>query len=186
VISSISIKDFRSIASADVDCNWITSFVGSNDAGKSNVLRALNLFFNGEVDHGERFDFTRDYNQFAPQRLRKAPQIEITIRFQLPYGYIREGQAEEIEWKKVWRREGEVSHLAQRQFVGGKPFPSRSKIPPLLDRILYTYVPAIKDKAFFIDLQGRLYDVLSSVAEKPLKESARVFEDQLQEQLKGL
>lgn len=186
MITSIAIKDFRSIASAEVDANWITSFVGSNDAGKSNVLRALNLFFNGEVDRGERFDFSRDFNQFAVERVRKVPQVEITLKFQLPDGYIREGYPEQIEWTKVWRRDGQASRLEQRSYVGGEGFPPRSKIPAQLDRIVYTYVPAIKDRAFFADLQGRLYDVLSTVAEKPLKESADRFEAQLQAQVNEL
>ncbi len=186
MISEISIRNFRSIASVDLQSNWITTLVGSNDAGKSNVLRALNLFFNGETNPGERFDFVRDYNQFALARVRKAPQIEIAITFDLPWGYQREDLPSQIVWKKVWRKEGEVRDFEKRSFLGGESFPARSKIPALLDRIKFTYVPAIKDKIFFADLQGRLYDVLASVAEKPLKDSAGEFQAQLGEQLEGL
>ena len=186
MISEILIRNFRSIASANIKANWITTLVGANDAGKSNVLRALNLFFNGETNPEEDFEFIRDYNQFAPARARKAPQIEIAITFDLPEGYQREDQPSQIVWQKVWRREGEVRNLEKRSFSDGQPFPARSKIPALLDRIRFTHVPAIKDKAFFADLQGRLYDVLSSVAEKPLKDSAGAFQTQLGEQLKGL
>lgn len=186
MISKISIRNFRSIASADIEGNWITTLVGANDAGKSNVLRSLNLFFNGETNPGESFEFARDYNQFAPTRARKAPQIEIWITFDLPEGYQREGQPSQIVWKKVWRREGEVRDLEKRSFLDGQPFPARSKIPALLDRIRFTHVPAIKDKAFFADLQGQLYDVLASVAERPLKDSAGAFQTQLGEQLQDL
>lgn len=186
MINRISIRNFRSIASAEIDANWITTLVGANDAGKSNVLRALNLFFNGETNPGERFDFARDHNQFAQAKQRKAQQVEIGIIFKLPGGYLREGQAEEIEWRKVWRREGPVRNLEIRRFADGREFPARSKIPTLLDRIQFTYIPAIKDKAFFADLQGRLYDVLASVAEEPLKESAGAFQNQLGRQLHGL
>lgn len=73
MISQISIRNFRSIASADIESSWITTFVGANDAGKSNILRALNLFFNGETNPGEPFSFIRDFNQFADVRARKAP-----------------------------------------------------------------------------------------------------------------
>ncbi|MFT9417814.1 ATP-dependent nuclease [Acetobacter sp.] len=186
MISEISIRNFRSIANANIKADWITTLVGANDAGKSNVLRALNLFFNGETNPEEDFEFVRDYNQFAPVRARKAPQIEIAITFDLPEGYQREGQPSQIVWQKVWRRDGEVRDLETRSFSDGQEFPARSKIPALLDRIRFTHVPAIKDKAFFADLQGRLYDVLSSVAEKPLKDSAGAFQTQLGEQLKGL
>lgn len=186
MISRISVRNYRSLANADLNANWITTLVGANDAGKSNVLRALNLFFNGKTDPDEPFDFGRDHNQFAPIRKRKASQIEITIRFVLPDGYIKEGQEREIEWQKVWRRDGEVRDMEWRKFVDGSDFPPRSRIPALLDRIQFTYIPAIKDKAFFADLQGRLYDVLASVAEQPLKDSAGAFQAQLGEQLQGL
>lgn len=186
MISRISIRNFRSIANEDIDANWITTFVGANDAGKSNVLRALNLFFNGRTAADEPFEFARDYNQFAAVRQRKAPQIEITIVFDLPDGYHREDLPTQIEWRKVWRRGGEVRDLEERKFVGGAEFPPRSRIPALLDRVQFTYVPAIKDKAFFADLQGRLYDVLASVAEQPLKDSAGAFQTQLGEQLQDL
>lgn len=76
--------------------------------------------------------------------------------------------------------------MESRNFIDGTEFPQRSKIPALLDRIRFTYVPAIKDKAFFADLQGRLYDVLSSVAEGPLKDSAGAFQAQLGAQLHEL
>lgn len=186
MISRILIRNFRSIANAEVEANWITTLVGANDAGKSNVLRALNLFFNGRTAADEPFDFARDHNQFAVVRQRKAPQIEVTIIFDLPDGYHRDDLPTQVEWRKVWRRGGEVRDLEQRRFVGGAEFPPRSKIPALLDRIQFTYVPAIKDKAFFADLQGRLYDVLASVAEQPLKDSAGAFQAQLGEQLQEL
>lgn len=186
MISQISIRNFRSIASADIRGNWITTLVGANDAGKSNVIRALNLFFNGETNPGEPFEFSRDFNQFAEARVRKAPQIEIRLRFLLPESYRRADQPDEIEWKKIWRREGAISRMETRTFADGTEFPARSKIPALLERIQFTYVPAIKDRAFFADLQGRLYDVLSSVAEEPLKESAGAFQRQLGQQLADL
>lgn len=186
MISLISIRNFRSIAAADISAQWITTLVGANDAGKSNLLRALNLFFNGETNPGEAFDFNRDFNQFAITPQRKAPQIEIRILFNLPEGYRREDIPAEVEWRKVWRREGEVKRMETRKFADGTDFALRSKIPSLMDRIRFSYVPAIKDKAFFADLQGRLYDVLSSVAEEPLKESAGAFQTQLGEQLHDL
>lgn len=89
MIRQISIRNFRSIASADIDSDWITTLVGANDAGKSNVLRALNLFFNGQTGFREDFAFARDYNQFAPPRKKKTPEIEIRLRFELPSGYQR-------------------------------------------------------------------------------------------------
>lgn len=186
MIVGLAIKDFRSLGSADLSVGKITSFVGANDAGKSNVLRALNLFFNGEVDHGEDLDFLTDYNRFATKRVNKAEQIEITLRLTLPPSYQREDLPKEVSWTKFWRQEGQITRLETRTFTGGEKFPPRSKIPALLDRIVFSYIPATKDRDFFSDLQGKIYDVLSTVAQAPLKDSADAFEGQLQAQLKML
>ena len=186
MIASILVRNFRSIDRQDVACNWITTFVGENDAGKSNFLRALNLFFNDQTDPDTPFNFERDFNKFASVGKQKARQIEIRIRFFLPSGYRRKNYPDEIEWVKIWRESGILVDKGYRRYVNGAAFPSRSKIPALLDRIRFTYVPAIKDQRFFLDLQGQLYDVLASVAAAPLKESAANFEEQLQSQLKEL
>ena len=186
MITSVSIRNFRSIERQDFVCNWITTFVGENDAGKSNVLRALNLFFNGYTDADTPFNFERDFNHFARVGKRKARQIDIKIRFLLPAGYQRKEYNNEIEWVKVWRESGQMSDKGYRRYVDGNAFPSRSKIPALLDRIRFSYIPAIKDQRFFFDLQGQLYDVLASVASEPLRNSAENFEEQIQQQLAEL
>ncbi|MCB0293377.1 MAG: AAA family ATPase, partial [Calditrichaeota bacterium] len=56
IIKSIRICNFRSIdeVKLDVSAGDLCIIVGNNDAGKSNILRALNLFFNGETDIGSR------------------------------------------------------------------------------------------------------------------------------------
>lgn len=46
-IKSIRIKNFRSIRNEFFSVENMNIFVGMNDVGKSNVLKALNLFFNG-------------------------------------------------------------------------------------------------------------------------------------------
>ena len=186
MIASILIRNFRSIDRQELDCNWITTFVGENDAGKSNILRALNLFFNGQTDPDTPFNFERDFNKFATVGKQKARQIEIRIRFFLPAGYQRKDYPTEIEWVKIWRESGLMLDKGYRKYINGSDFQSRSKIPALLDRIRFTYIPAIKDQKFFLDLQGQLYDVLASVAAAPLKESAANFEEQLQSQLQEL
>lgn len=46
-IFDISIKNFRGIKSLNkLKVGDINSFVGKNDSGKSNILKALDIFFN--------------------------------------------------------------------------------------------------------------------------------------------
>ncbi|MFW1331870.1 AAA family ATPase, partial [Vibrio parahaemolyticus] len=49
MIRQITITNFRSIRKETISTEEITTLVGKNDAGKSNLLRALNLFFNGKL-----------------------------------------------------------------------------------------------------------------------------------------
>lgn len=62
-IEKIEIQYFRSIYHCIIsDMNDITIFTGKNDAGKSNVLKALNLFFNNETESDSIYDFTENFN----------------------------------------------------------------------------------------------------------------------------
>src|SRR3989338_10998534 len=57
-ISKIHIRRFRSIMDLKLELNQNNNFVticGENNAGKTNTLRALNIFF-----HPENYDFEKD------------------------------------------------------------------------------------------------------------------------------
>lgn len=82
-------------------------FVGLNDVGKSNVLKALNLFFTGEMDYGEKFDFETDFSQLFPANSKKAREIIIKLTFEVPYNYKGNGN---YIWEKRWREQGIVKN----------------------------------------------------------------------------
>ena len=42
-------------------CQSLNIISGANDSGKSNILRALNLFFNKKTDLNNFFDFSKDF-----------------------------------------------------------------------------------------------------------------------------
>jgi hypothetical protein len=50
----------------------------------------------------------------------------------------------------------------------------------------FIYIPAIKDKNFFIDLQGKIYDVLAQAAESDLHSSANSFETKIKNEFEEL
>lgn len=64
-IKSIHVENFRSIKSIDAELSQLAIFVGKNDCGKSNILRALNLFFNGETNPGVEFAFDIEATGFT-------------------------------------------------------------------------------------------------------------------------
>jgi AAA15 family ATPase/GTPase len=67
IIEKIEIKSFRSFCNRKGDKSEIYKisdlniFSGANDSGKSNILRALNLFFNKQTSLGQFFSFEQDY-----------------------------------------------------------------------------------------------------------------------------
>ncbi|TGK89253.1 hypothetical protein EHQ24_00095 [Leptospira noumeaensis] len=69
IIQKIEIKNFRSFGNRKQEKTEINEikklniFSGSNDSGKSNILRALNLFFNKKTNLNEFFVFENDYFQ---------------------------------------------------------------------------------------------------------------------------
>ena len=71
-IKRIEIQYFRSIYNIVIkefsDLNMLS---GKNDVGKSNVLKALNLFFNNRIDSKREFVFSENFNLLRRQQVRK-------------------------------------------------------------------------------------------------------------------
>lgn len=72
-ITNISIRNFRSIRSAEIDCANFNIFVGQNNAGKTNLFEAIEWFFNPK-------SFRGDLNDLRFQRKPKN-NIEVSISF---------------------------------------------------------------------------------------------------------
>lgn len=196
-IKSIHIENFRSIKSIDADLAQLAIFVGKNDCGKSNILRALNLFFNDETNPGVEFSFSEDYNFFAPVRVRKAKEIVVRLEIALPATY-HATNGHVIIWTKRWREDGlwseEYDYYGQRIKKGKRgqevredvKISEKSNVHALLRKIEFEYVPAIKDSEYFDDLRGRIYGIISEVAARSFHESSTAFEQSIGEHLNEL
>ncbi|MGI2133305.1 ATP-dependent nuclease [Shewanella baltica] len=185
MIRHITITNFRSIRKETVPAEEITTFVGKNDAGKSNLLRALNLFFNSKTDADSDFNFNSDFNINATVQQRKAKEIKVELVLKLPRSYRRPNKPETVYWSKTWRAEGfhdealQYCEISHGRIKNKTDFPKSSRIPYLLKSINYIYIPAIKDANFFRDLQGKLYDVLATASDQGLHASANSFEQEI-------
>ena len=94
IIDSITIRYFRSVYTLNIgQCEDITIVSGRNDVGKSNILKALNLFFCQQSDYLHNFDFVEDYSNIRRDEVRRI-QSEVNslslYRFDFCAG---------IEWK---------------------------------------------------------------------------------------
>lgn len=172
-IKQIKIRNFRSIVSLDLDVNRMNVFVGLNDAGKSNVLKALNLFFNYETEPGVKFDFDIDYSKYAPIRKKQAKEIIISIVFDIPKHY---KDNEDVEWTKKWRAEGLHEDCSDKWV-----FSRYSKTPTLLKRVKYKYVPAVKSDNYFKELLADLYVSIAREANEELTHKANEYSESLKE-----
>lgn len=58
-IKSINIHNFRSVKNAVLEIDNYALLVGANNAGKSNILTALRIFYEDDIKFVEKFDFPK-------------------------------------------------------------------------------------------------------------------------------
>lgn len=169
-IISIAIKNFRSIRRLSLKISDFNIFVGTNDAGKSNVLKALNLFFNNKVDALNEYDFNRDFTYLYPPKSKEAKAISIKIHFEVPKSFSDGGV---YVWEKKWNRNGLILDLITKQ--DGTLPASRSRIPATLRKIKFRYVPAVKSSDYYKTLLEDLYASVAASLDPTLEEAVSNF-----------
>lgn len=160
IIKSIEIRKFRSIKSitSDFRVSELNILVGQNDNGKSNILRALNLFFNNETDIGQSFRFDDDYCYHADSGTGTRREIRIDLLIEPPKNRFK--NARSVRWTKKWKRDGSI--VEERFYTdNNEELTSKDNVYKWLDKLNYRYVPAIKGKEYFNSLMGELHDVLN-------------------------
>lgn len=135
-------------------------FAGENDVGKSNILKAINLFFNNETDWNTRFDFQKDFSFSRLDQVRKVTvkgKQFIQISFSLIRGSRYEGSLpERFKVTKTWHRDSTepvMKSSIPAQFKDGKVKTKTlaralASLQLFLTRTRYVYVPAIKERYF--------------------------------------
>ena len=177
-LKTIHIKNFRSIRKADIHVGDMNVFVGLNDVGKSNVLKALNLFFNEETDFGRKYDYETDFHKPA-KRPKKKLSIEITLTFQ--YTTTKGNTEAEVIWEKHWEEGSDSKEIRFDSDASEK-----TKARPQTRDIKYRYVPAVKDRNFMSWLTEKLYEVLSRKVKKNITTSTRSFTKAIAVETKSL
>ena len=170
MIRGIAIKNFRSIRRANIIVRDFNVFVGTNDAGKSNILKALNLFFNDQVDCGIPYNYQSDFTYLYPPKSKEAKAISIAIQFEIPSSFADGGI---YVWEKVWKQTGKVSDTIKNE-KGEEPS-GRSRIPAALRRIKYRYVPAVKSPDYYKLLLGDLYASVAASLDPTLTDAVNSF-----------
>ncbi len=181
IIKKIYIKNFRSIQEIEIIPSILNSFVGLNDVGKSNLLKALNLFFNNETDYDKSFEFDNDFSKWAKVAAKKAREIVIRLNIEMPESF---KETQNIIWEKRWRQDGLHSEKIIKK--DGKNLPPYSKVQTKLNRTKYYYVPAIKSSNYFKYLTGHLYSSLYTNDSIDLKSASDKYSNVLQHSTKEM
>lgn len=191
IIEQINIQYYRSIKDEKVkSVSELNIFSGKNDVGKSNVLKALDLFFNKKETN-----FLEDFNKERLQEVRresvKGKQfIKIDITFLNPGNYTT--LPEKFTVTKSWDRLGNVtgtpkdnfdSLIRRNKFSPRSIDISRRTLTGFLNKIRYTYVPAIRDDKFFFYLlsllQESLFDSTRNTKGGDFSETIELFNKQI-------
>jgi AAA15 family ATPase/GTPase len=180
IIERIEIKYFRSFGEKNVkitDLKDLNIFSGSNDVGKSNILKALNLFFNNEINIGEEFDLNKDLSFIQRDRSQKelenkrktrtkedpyASQRDLFVKVKLFFDrqlqYDKSTTPEKFWVERYWDKNGvskQSSNIQTAYVKKNKKTPTQSQAAALqgqltqfLNSIYFEYVPAVKDRQF--------------------------------------
>ncbi len=187
IIKALEIRYFRSIyyvkLSNITDC---VVFSGKNDTGKSNILKALNLFFNNKTDWATEFNFYNDLNfdrlkEVREESIKGKQFIQISITFIRGSSY-QNTLPEYFTIKKQWDRYDSIPKISDdidKQLAAGKIKNKKKNIirrslTGYLNRIKFEYVPAIKDKKVFDNVLGLLQ---KDIIEISLKKGQEISED---------
>lgn len=177
-IRNVEVKYYRSINSAKVrNCSPINIVTGPNDIGKSNFLRALNLFFNETDPLGDDIDFTSEFSQKRLEVVRKESVkgkqfIQVAIDFNRG-PFFENTLPPKFKVIKTWFRDSASptwSDDLPAQIKSGKLnttiVKARISLQKFLNRIQFTYIPAIKDSETFGDILGRLQENIFDANQK--------------------
>ncbi len=174
IIQKIEIKKFRSIHNEKILVDSLTIFSGKNNAGKSNVLKALNLFFNGKSSFDQEYQHERDYNKAYTASARGKREIEISLYFG--------GQG-----KGALKDGFHISRRFAKNEIGGYEYFSDNKkiqneidnkngnitreFTRFLNKLEYFYVPAIRDRFFIKQLFVLFERLLDDAKGKDFRDS---------------
>ncbi|MFA6191507.1 MAG: AAA family ATPase [Sulfurimonas sp.] len=166
VIKEIKIAYFRSFSKQVhiKNINDLNILSGKNDSGKSNILKALNLFFTeSKVDFYNDFNFNSDFSKHRVNESKSQKQrqlLSISILFNKVH-FSSKVLPSEFWVEKMWNRDGQFHDRKTKTKKGAilnytrkgdekeSDAQVKSSTTSFLNKIHFLYIPAIKDFRFF-------------------------------------
>lgn len=135
--------------------NDVNVLIGGNDSGKSNILKALNLFFNNETELNTPFNFIEDLSRLREKEARSAKgraSIWIKVTFNNFLGW--KSLPDQFSIKRTWNRYEEYPVDTYSEDL-----PSTT-IGRFLNRLSFHYIPAVRGRDIFSHYLNALHDAL--------------------------
>lgn len=213
IIEKIEIRHFRSfdggvgqIKVEVIELRDLNIFSGANDSGKSNILRALNLFFNNEISPGVPFDLERDLSKIQKNRSdtkattkrasgkkdvrQKDLWVKIRVYFKKEEGGVL---PDKFFVEKTWNKNGlhlNKKHNIKKNTDLKKANAQEGQLSQFLNNISFEYVPAVKDRQFFNilfkKLQNYLFEKQDKKNDNKFTKHSAMFNDLLKTETQGL
>lgn len=198
IIDSVTIRYFRSVYTLTLfPCKDMTVIAGKNDVGKSNILKALNLFFSQQSDYLHNFDFFEDYSLSRREEVRKDTVrgqqfISISVRFlrgnrmpnSLPPSFTvtKRWDMHSPECKVSTDVQVFMKSYAERNGIKYSERITNISLSTFLNKIRFIYVPAIKDERVFREtlniLQQSLFDSKNKqILDTPIGEANKAVQN---------
>lgn len=186
LITAADIKKFRSISSVRLDqLGDFSVLAGLNNSGKSNVLRAINLFFTDHVEPGLPVDFSRDLYR-RDLNSKKKKRISIELEFSLPDVFkFRKGLEQtakllgrKFKVKKEWRPDNEPPDYFLDGATSALNLEDSRKVESFLRLVSVRYIP---NRVIPTELISREHSALRDVLVRRLSsfqnQSSKLFSE---------
>lgn len=193
-IESVRVSKFRSIGINEAfESSDLNILSGSNDSGKSNYLKALNLFFNGQTDLNSRYNHENDFNKwYRDNNIRGERNIEVEIKF--VKGNYRDvnGINNGFVARKIFRSDGgqETKFFVDNKEVKSGTLSFNRANGVISEKFRYVYIPAVRDSKFLESVQRLIEEIANSTDKrtktKDLKEAFNQMEVGVNTELEGL
>lgn len=195
IIEKIEISKFRSFGELEtIETFDLNVFSGSNDSGKSNLLKALNLFFTGQSDLNVRYNSESDFNKwFRDNNVRGQRLIEIKVFVAKGNYGDKIGINKGFIAKKIFRVDGGSDifiYSRKNELIELGTLSHRKANAVINEKIRFVYIPAIRDIKFRESIQTLIQEIAKSTDKRfksqDLKEAFDMMEIGIDNQLKSL
>lgn len=157
IISKVEINYFRSVYSVTLlKNNDVNVLIGGNDSGKSNILKALNLFFNNETELNTPFYFYDDLARFREKEARSAKgRASVWIKITFNNFLNWKSLPAQFSIKRTWNRYED--RPVDTYFPSDIP---GTTIGRFLNKLSFHYIPAVRGRDIFTHYLNGLHDAL--------------------------